>query len=60
VSYRITLAGEAHTVSETIPKPCAVEIAICVLGEQTKKKLETSQLFNNTVKLSIKDLSADI
>ena len=35
-------------------------MAIFVLGEQTKKRLETSQFFNNTVKPRIKDLSADI
>lgn len=60
MSYRIALAGEAHTISETILKLCAVEMAIFVLGEQTKKRLETSQFFNNTVKPRIKDLSADI
>lgn len=50
VSYRIALAGGAHTVAETLRKQYAVEMAPCVLGEQTKKKLETGQLFNNTVK----------
>jgi hypothetical protein len=29
-------------------------------GEQSKKKLETVQLLNNTVKRRIQDLSADI
>jgi hypothetical protein len=50
VSYRIALAGEAHTVAETLLKQHAVEMTTCVLGEQTKKKLETGQLSNNTVK----------
>jgi len=50
VSYRIALAGEAHTVAETLLKQCAVQMAPCVHGEQTKKKLETGHLSNNTVK----------
>jgi len=35
-------------------------VAPCVLGEQKKKKLETGQLSNNTVKPRILDLSAGI
>jgi hypothetical protein len=37
--YRIALAGEAHTVAETLIKPCAVGMATCVLGEQSKKEI---------------------
>jgi hypothetical protein len=40
VSYCTALA-EAHTVVETQIKPHAVEMTNCVLGEQSKKKLET-------------------
>lgn len=50
MSYRIALAGEAHTVAETLLKQFAVEMAPCVLGERKKKKLESGQLSNNTVK----------
>jgi hypothetical protein len=39
VSYRIVIVGEVHTFEETLIKPCAMEVAICVLGEQSKKKL---------------------
>jgi hypothetical protein len=60
VSYRIAFGGAAHTIAETIIKPCAIEMAACVLGEQSKKKLGTVQLSNNTVKRRIQDLSADI
>lgn len=38
VSYHIALAGEAHIVAETLIKRCAVEMATCVLGEQSKKE----------------------
>jgi hypothetical protein len=34
------------------------EIATCVLGEHSKKKLETVQVHNNAVKFHIQDLSA--
>jgi hypothetical protein len=56
VSYCIALEGEAHSSAETRNKPCAIEMATCVLGEQSKKKLETVQLSNNTVKYHIHDL----
>jgi hypothetical protein len=49
----MALAGEAHTVAETLLKQPAVERTPCVIGEQTKKKLETGQLSNYTVKLGI-------
>jgi hypothetical protein len=56
----MALAGEAHTIAETLIKPCAIEMAICVLGEQSKKKLERVQLYNNTVKRRIQDFLTDI
>jgi hypothetical protein len=56
VSYRIALAGEAQTIAETLIKSCAIEMASCVLGEQSKKKLERVQLSNNTVKRRIQYL----
>lgn len=60
MSYRITLAGETHAVAETLIKPHAVEIAVSVLGEQSKKKPETHQLSNNNVTRRIQDLSANV
>ena len=59
-SYRIALAGEAHTVQDTLMKPCKVEMATCVLGEQSKTGLETVQLPNHTVKRRTQHLSADV
>jgi hypothetical protein len=40
VSYHIALAGKVHTVAETIIKTCAMGMATCLLGEESKKKLE--------------------
>jgi galactokinase len=59
VSYRIELIREARTFVETLIQPCAVEMATFVLGEQSKKDLETVQLSNNTAKRHIQDLSSD-
>jgi hypothetical protein len=39
VSYRIALARQAHTVTENPIKRYAVEMATCVLGEESKEKL---------------------
>jgi len=41
VSYRIELAGQAHTVRENLIKRYAVEMTTCVLGEESKEKLGT-------------------
>jgi hypothetical protein len=49
-SSHTAFRGEAHTVAETLTKPCAVEMETCELGEESEKKLETVQLSNNTVK----------
>jgi len=39
----MALAGEASTVAEILIKIRAVEMATCVLGEQSMKRLETVQ-----------------
>jgi hypothetical protein len=57
---RLPTGRVTHTFAETQIKPRAVEMATCVLGEQSKKKPGTVQLSNNAVKCRIQDLSADI
>ena len=49
MSYRIALAGEAHTAAEILMKSCAVVNCNCVFGERSEKKLDTGQLSNNNV-----------
>ncbi|KAF2901803.1 hypothetical protein ILUMI_04386 [Ignelater luminosus] len=49
VSYRIALNGEAHTIGETLIKPCVKDIVSCVINEQTAKKIDAVQLSNNTL-----------
>lgn len=62
VSYRIALAGEAHTIiiAETLIKPCAKDMAICMLDEKSADIYETVLLSNNTVERRIQDLATDI
>jgi len=50
VSYHIAVAEEANTFAETRFKLYEVKMAICVLGERSKKKFETVHLSTNTVK----------
>ena len=62
-SYRVSCRiadAEAHGAAETLLKLCSVEMATCVLGELSKKKLATLQLSKIIVKRRIQDISADI
>lgn len=58
MSYRIALAGQVYTVTENLIKRYAVEMATCVMGEESKEKLATVSFSNNTVKRHIQVLSA--
>jgi hypothetical protein len=60
VIYCIALKTEDTTFAETLIKPRAVEIATCVFGEQSVNKPESVKSFNNTVKLTIQNLSAHL
>lgn len=60
VSYRIALAGAAHTIAETLIKPCAVDIAKCILDETSAKEITNVPLSNDTVARRIKDLAANV
>ena len=54
------LAGEVHTIAETLIKPCAKDMATCMLDEKSAEKFEAIPLSNNTVERPIQDLAADI
>jgi len=47
-----------YNPTNTLINPSLVEVTTWVFGKQWKKKPETVQLYNNTVKLRIQDLSA--
>jgi hypothetical protein len=34
ISYRVARAGEAHTIAETLIKPCTIDIVKCLLDEK--------------------------
>uniref|UniRef100_K7FP96 DUF4371 domain-containing protein n=1 Tax=Pelodiscus sinensis TaxID=13735 RepID=K7FP96_PELSI len=60
VSYRISLTEEAHTIGESLIKPCAKDIVMCMLDQESSKKVEAVPLSNNTVTRHIHDLAAEI
>jgi len=60
VSYRIAQKGEAHTIAETLIKPCLIDIATCMLDENFAKQLSTIPLSNNTVVRRIADLATNV
>lgn len=53
-------AEDAHTFADILIKPCVLELATCVLGEQSRKELEIIQLYSNNVRRRIQELSTDI
>jgi uncharacterized membrane protein affecting hemolysin expression len=60
ISYHISLTGEAHTITESLIKQCAKDIAMCMLNEESCQKVEAVLLSNNTVARYIHDLADDI
>jgi len=61
-TWRVTVLQlqEKCVVEETLTTTCAVAMATCMCGIQSKRKLETLELSNNTVKRRIHDLSTDV
>lgn len=55
ISYRIANQGEAHTIGERLIKPCALDIAQCMLSPADAKKIESIPLSDNTVQRRIQD-----
>jgi cell division protein FtsB len=51
---------EKCIVAETLTTTYAVAMATCMRDIQSKRKLETLELSNNTVKRRIHDLSTDV
>ena len=49
-----------HTIGETPVKPCPLEMAKIVLGEDVVKQLSQVPLSNDTVRQRIKDMGQDI
>ncbi|XP_031337243.1 zinc finger BED domain-containing protein 5-like [Photinus pyralis] len=60
VSYQIVKAGEAHTIGETLIKPCAINMARCMLNEKSAKEINKIPLSNDTVSRRIKELAGNV
>ncbi|GBP43664.1 Zinc finger BED domain-containing protein 5 [Eumeta japonica] len=58
VSYRIAQAGEAHTITENLIKPCVLDITKCILDEKSAKHLSTVPLSNDIVSRRIHNLAS--
>lgn len=60
VSYRVAKTGKAHTIAETLIKPCVRDIVSCMLDEKAVKLISSVPLSNNTVKRRVLDMSNDV
>ena len=60
IALRIAQTKKPHTIGEDLIKPCILEAAKAVLGEQQSNKLRSISLSNDTVKNRISDMSEDI
>lgn len=63
-SYELALLiakeKKAHTIGETLVKPCMLTAAKIVLGDESRQKLSKISLSDNTVRRRIDDLAANI
>ena len=59
-SYRIALAGEVHTVAESLIKPVMTDVVSCVLDETPVEKIKSVSLSSNTVSRRIEDIASNM
>jgi hypothetical protein len=59
VSYRIAREGEAHTIGEKLVKPCATDLAACLIDEEAGRKIQLLPLSDNTIQ-GIKDCASNV
>jgi hypothetical protein len=50
----IALYGEVHTIGEKLVKPCATDLAACVIDEEAARKIQFMPLSNNTIQRRIR------
>nr|XP_053635382.1 protein ZBED8-like [Cherax quadricarinatus] len=50
VAYKVAKSKKPHTVAEELIKPCALEMATTILGNEARKKLELVPLLNNVIR----------
>ncbi|XP_042227367.1 zinc finger BED domain-containing protein 5-like [Homarus americanus] len=60
VSIETAKKKKAHTIGETLIKPCALKMVMRVLGEASERKIQQISLSDDTVKRRISEMSDDI
>ena len=59
-AYLIAKSKKAHNIRENLIKPCFVEMADILLGNEAARKLNKISMSDNCVKKRIEDMSSDI
>ena len=59
-AYLIARSKKANNIGENLIKPCLVEMADILLGNEAARKLSKISMSDNSVKKHIKDMSSDI
>ena len=60
VAYRIAKAKKPHDIAEKLIKPCALDMVEILCGKETRQKIQSIPLSNNTIQRRIADMSQDI
>lgn len=60
VSYHIALESEVYTMGEKLIKPCAGDLAACVIDEEAAKKTQLVLLSNNIIQRRIQDSGVNV
>ncbi|XP_046976463.1 SCAN domain-containing protein 3-like [Vanessa cardui] len=60
VSKLIAKSKKAHTIGESLIKPCMLKVAEELLGAEAQKKIREIPLSNDTIKSRIQKMSTDI
>ena len=60
VAYRIAKCKKPHTITEKLIKPCAKKMVEIMIGSGTKKKIQQVSLSNDTIRLRIDDMAANV
>ncbi|GFT73459.1 zinc finger BED domain-containing protein 5 [Nephila pilipes] len=57
VSYRIAQQGEAHTIAESLIKPCVKDVVTSMIGEVHAKSIDCVLLSDTTISRRVKGIS---
>ena len=60
IALHVANAKKAHTIGETLLKPCILESVKLILGEKASQTMKQISLSNDTIKSQIHDVSENI